>query len=60
MTMHFLLVGDGARGTGADLDQRFLHFEDDHADHLLGVVRLVEHVVEIGGDDIAGTAENAH
>jgi hypothetical protein len=34
VTAQFLLVGNGARGRGANLDQRFLHFHDDHADHL--------------------------
>ena len=60
MAVHFLLVGDGARGAGADLDQGFLHFEDDHADHLRRVVGLVEHICEVGRDDVTGAAENAH
>ena len=60
VTVHFLLVRDRACRAGADFHQGFLHLEDDHADHLLRIIRLVEHVVEIGGDDIAGSAENAH
>ena len=60
VALHFLLVGDGARGAGADFYKRFLHFEDDHPDHLGRVVRLVEQVAEIGGEDIEGARENAH
>src|SRR5690606_13279882 len=45
---------------GPDFDQRLLHLEDDHADHLRGIVGLVEELVEIGGDDVAGTGKDAH
>ena len=55
VAVHLLLVGDRARGAGADLDEGFLHLEDDHADHLGRVVGLVEQLVEVGGDDVAGT-----
>ena len=57
---HLLLVGDGARGGRADLDQSLLHFEDDHADHLGGVFGLVEQVGDVGGNDIARPRKNAH
>ena len=57
---HFLLIGDGAGGGGANLDQRFFHLENDHADHLRRVFRLVEQVGHIGGDDVAGPREDTH
>ena len=57
---HFLLVGDRAGGGRAHLDQGFLHFEDDHADHLRRVFGLVEQVGDVGGDDVAGAGKNTH
>ena len=55
MAAQLFLVSNGARGRSADLNQRFFHFEDDHADHLGWVLRLVEEIGHIGGDDIAGS-----
>ena len=60
MAPQFLLVGNGARGRGADFDQRLFHFHDEHADHLGRVFRLVEQVGDIGGDDVAGAGKNTH
>ena len=60
MAGHFLLVGNRPRRAGPHFDQRFLHFHDDHADHLGRIVGAVEQVGEIGRDDVAGAAENAH
>jgi hypothetical protein len=60
MAAHFLLVGDGAGGGRAHFDQRFLHFKDDHADHLGRIFGLFQKIGEIGGDNVAGAAENAH
>ena len=57
---HLLLVGDGARRRGADLDQGLLHLHDDHPDHLGGVFGLVEQVGDVGGNDIARPRKNAH
>ena len=57
---HLLLVGDGARRRGADLDQGLLHLHDDHADHLGGVFGLVEQVGDVGGDDVARPRKNSH
>jgi hypothetical protein len=51
---HFLLVGDVAGSSGAHFNQRFFHFQDDHADHLGGVFCLVEKVGDVCGDDVAG------
>ena len=58
--MHFLLVRNRARSAGPHFHQRLFHLKDDHADHLGRVIGLVEHVIEVGGDDVAGPAENAH
>ena len=55
MATKLFLVSNGARGRGADLNKRFFHFEDDHTDHLGWVLRLVEEIGHIGGDDIAGS-----
>ena len=60
MAVHFLLIGDGPRRAGANFDQRFLHLEDDHADHLRRIIRLVEQIVEIGRDDITRTGKDTH
>jgi hypothetical protein len=60
VAVHLLLVRDRSRRAGPDLDQRLLHLEDDHADHLGRVVGLVEEVVEVGGNDVAGTGKDAH
>ena len=60
LAAHLLLVGDGARRGGADLDQGLLHLEDDHADHLGRIFGLVEQVGEVGGDDVAGPRKDAH
>ena len=49
---HFLAVGDAARGRGADLDQRLLHFQDDHADHLRGIFRAVENLGDVGRENV--------
>jgi len=58
--MNGLLVLLQCTVAGADFDQSFLHLEDDHPDHLRRIVGLVEHVVEVGCEDIEGTTENAH
>ena len=55
-----LLVGDAAGRGGAHLHQRLLHLHDDHSDRLGGVVRPVEQVDDVGGDDVAGAGEDAH
>ena len=60
LAAHLLLVGDGARGRGADLDQSLLHLHDDHPDHLGGVFGLVEKVGDVGGNDIARPRKDAH
>ena len=57
---HLLLVGDRARGGGADLDEGFLHLHDDHPDHLGGVLGLVEEIGDVGGNDIARPRKDAH
>jgi hypothetical protein len=57
---HFLGVGDRAGGGGADLDQRFLHLEDDHADHPRRILRPVEQLGEIGGHDVPRAGKDAH
>ena len=57
---HFLLVGDGAGGRGANLDQRLLHLHDDHADHLRRILRPIEQIGDVGGDDVTGAGENSH
>ena len=60
LAAHLLLVGDRARRGGAHLDQRLLHLEDDHSDHLRRVLRLVEQVGDVGGDDVARPRKNTH
>ena len=49
------LVSNCPGGGSADFNQRFFHFQNDHADHLRWVLRLVEQVRDVGGDDIAGS-----
>ncbi len=57
---HFLAVGDRARGRGAHLDQRLLHLEDDHPDHLRRILRPVEQLGDVGGEDIPRPGEDTH
>ena len=56
----FLLVRHRAGRGGADLDEAVFHFLDDQAGDLLGILRLVEHRVDVRVDDVGKTGENAH
>ena len=53
-------LGSQAEILAQRVNQRFLHLEDDHPDHLFGIIGLVEQVGEVGSDDVTGAAENAH
>src|SRR3546814_1930354 len=58
MAAHLLLIGNIAGSGCANLHQCLLHLEDDHADHLGRIFRLIEQVCDIGGDDVAGAGRS--
>ncbi len=52
--------GDGTGAGGLEVDEGILHFLDHQADELLGVLGLIEHGVDVGVNDVAEAAEDAH
>ena len=57
---HFLAVGDAARRRGADFDQGLLHLEDDHPDHLRRILRTVEQLGDVGGENVPCSGKDTH
>jgi hypothetical protein len=55
-----LLLGDRAGGRSAHLDERLLHFHDDHPDRPRRIVGAIDEIGHVGGDDVAGAGEDAH
>src|SRR5690606_36067100 len=55
-----LLVGDRARGGGADLDQRVLHLLDHQPHELLRILGLVEDRVDVRTHDVAEARKDTH
>ena len=46
-----VLIGDRDRHLGLDLQELVSHVQDDLLDHLLGILGLVDQVVQVGPDE---------
>src|SRR6516165_10195508 len=58
--LDFFLLGDGAHGRGAYLDQRVLHLLNDEPNDLLRILGAVEDGVDVGVHDVGEARKNPH
>jgi hypothetical protein len=54
------LVGDGCGDLLFRLDELIVHVQDDLIEHLLGIFRAADQVVEVALDELRQAAENSH
>jgi hypothetical protein len=58
--LDLLLLGDGAHGRGAHLDQRILHLLDNEPDDLLRILGAVEDGIDVRVHDVGEAGKDPH